>query len=148
MSLARGAGLAVLLLAGGCATQAAPTQAANPPASCPAGMAERSTLTAFFGRNGSRNGREFLRVPAEAWERFRRAELTPRFPAGSTILDAVGTWQGQTLAEPTKVVLLVVPSETQDAALQSLQAAIDIYRRDFQQQSVGILVTQACAAGF
>jgi hypothetical protein len=111
-------------------------------------MAERSTLTAFFGRNGRRDGREVLRVSATEWERFRLAQLTPRFPQGSTILDAVGTWQGQTLAEPTKLFLVVVPSETADAALPSLQAAIDTYRRDFQQQSVGILVTKACAAGF
>jgi Protein of unknown function (DUF3574) len=151
MTLARCATLTGLLLAGGCTINAGaprPAEAVVLPAPCPAGMTERSTLTAFFGRNARQDGREFLRVPEAEWERFRLAQLTPRFPRGSTILDAVGTWQGQALAEPTKVFFVTGPSETAEAALQSLRAAIDTYRRDFQQQSVGILATKACAAGF
>ena len=75
-------------------------------------------------------------TPAQ-WDNFLNKEVTPRFPDGLTVLDAKGQWknaQGKIGKEPTKVLILIHPDNaTED---QAIQALIDIYKKEFHQESV------------
>ena len=75
-------------------------------------------------------------TPAQ-WEGFLNQEVTPRFPDGLTVIDAKGQWknaQGTIGKEPTKVLILIHPDNAgEDKAIQAL---IDIYKKEFHQESV------------
>jgi hypothetical protein len=81
------------------------------------------------------------------WRVFVAEHVTPRFPGGFTVLDAVGQYrdrQGQVQAEATKILLIVHgPDARPRAAIQELR---DIYRRLFQQESVLLIESSAHAA--
>jgi hypothetical protein len=82
------------------------------------------------------------------WRTFVADEITPRFPDGFTVFDALGQYRGrdgQIVSEPTKVLLIVHRS---DARLRgSVQELRDLYRRLFQQESV-LLIESPAHAGF
>ena len=75
-------------------------------------------------------------TPAE-WQGFLDAEVTPRFPAGLTVLDASGQWrnaEGRVTAEPAKVLLLLHPPDPAlHARIEEIRA---IYKKRFGQESV------------
>lgn len=82
------------------------------------------------------------------WGWFAREQLTPRFPAGFTVSDGTGQWRdpttGRIAAEPTKIVLIVADTGSGFAArLKGLAAA---YQAAFHQESVGVVLTNGCAA--
>ncbi len=82
-----------------------------------------------------------------AWRRFLAAQITPRFPAGLTVLAGEGQWRGpdgRLRRERARIVLVVVP-ETPDlrARLDAVRAA---YRARFAQGSVGLVLSRACAS--
>ena len=85
--------------------------------------------------------------PSEAaFAGFLDASVTPRFPAGLTVLDAGGRWRapdGRLIQERSKLVLIVTP-DTPDA-VPRLQAIRDEYKARFHQQSVGLLLAPTCA---
>ena len=87
-------------------------------------------------------------VSEQAWARFVARELTPRFPDGLTITDAVGQWRnptsGRTVQEPTKQVEIVLPGKDDDEA--RLEAVVAAYKRDFSQHSVVVMVRTACVS--
>lgn len=87
-------------------------------------------------------------VSEQAWARFVARELTPRFPDGLTITDAVGQWRnptsGRAVQEPTKQVEIVLPGKDDDEA--RLEAVVAAYKRDFSQHSVVVIVRTACVA--
>lgn len=71
------------------------------------------------------------------WDAFLSKEVTPRFPDGLTVFDAKGQWknaQGTIGKEPTKVLILVHPDNPVED--QVIQALIDIYKKEFHQESV------------
>jgi Protein of unknown function (DUF3574) len=82
------------------------------------------------------------------WRSFVAEEITPRFPDGFTVFDALGQYRGrdgQIVSEPTKVLLIV---HGPDARLRgSVQELRDLYRRLFQQESV-LLIESPARAGF
>jgi hypothetical protein len=82
------------------------------------------------------------------WRTFVAEEITPRFPDGFTVFDALGQYRGrdgQIVSEPTKVLLIVHGA---DARLRgALQELRDLYRRRFQQESV-LLIESPARAGF
>jgi hypothetical protein len=128
---------ALLLLAiAGCAGSGAP--ALEP---LPGGQAWlRSEL--YFGRlkpDGS------VVTDAE-WRAFVVEHVTPRFPDGFTVVDAVGQYRtraGELKTEPTKILLVAHPPEARPrAAIQELR---DLYRRLFQQESVLLIESPARA---
>jgi hypothetical protein len=86
----------------------------------------------YFGTNSPKGP-----VTAKQWDSFLNSTVTPRFPDGLTVWDAKGQWRGKngTIGkEPTKVLLLVHPESPQtDRALQEI---IDIYKKEFEQESV------------
>jgi hypothetical protein len=76
-------------------------------------------------------------VTPDQWNDFLGKEVTPRFPDGLTAWDAKGQWkdvQGKIGKEPTKVLLLIHPDS--DAEDKAVQLIIDIYKREFHQESV------------
>lgn len=127
-------GMAVAVGLAGCATlEAAPV--------CPAGQEHLRTAQLFLGGQAGSAA-----VPEGEIRAFVDREVTPRFPAGVTVLDGGGQWRGaenQLIRQAQKVVLIVLPArgDTQ-SRLQAVRAA---YKAKFRQESV--VVTQAaCVA--
>ena len=82
------------------------------------------------------------------WRAFVTDEVAPRFPDGFTVLDALGQYRGrngQIIAEPTKILLVVHGPDARSRA--SVQELRDVYRRLFQQESV-LLIESPARAGF
>ncbi len=113
-------------------------------ASVPAcGPAERAGESAqlFFGRNiGASAG-----VDEAAFQNFVARVISPRFPAGMTILEAEGRWlsEGQVMTEAAKVVILAQAGAIDRPALSEIRAA---YRDQFSQEAVLQLVSPVCLA--
>jgi Protein of unknown function (DUF3574) len=98
----------------------------------------------FFSRNIM--GREPL-TDAE-WAEFAARTITPNFPDGFTVFDGEGQWRnprtGAIARDPTKILLVAVKREPDLQA--RLSAVIDAYKARFQQQSVGVITRDSCAA--
>jgi hypothetical protein len=130
-----------LLLAGllaGCA--AAPPPSLCSPAETQAGCAVATQL--FFGLSRPDGG-----VVSEAeWREFLADTVTPRFPAGFTILAAEGQWRADDTAalmrESSRVLLIVHQAGADDAAIAAL---IGTYKARFRQDSVLRLDSKAIA---
>ena len=98
----------------------------------------------MFGRKiGDRIG-----VSNAAWARFVDREITPRFPDGLTVIDALGQWRDparkRILREPSKLVQIVLPGKDEDQ--QHLDEIAASYKARFRQQSVATIVRPACVA--
>jgi hypothetical protein len=98
----------------------------------------------YFGR-GVKGGPP---VSNADWDSFVDLVVAREFPDGFTVLDAEGGWRdsalNKTVREPSKV-LIVAAAPSADLAAK-LQAVSDAYRREFHQESVGIVITQSCGA--
>lgn len=98
----------------------------------------------MFGRNiGGRLG-----VSDSRFAQFLEREIVPRFPDGLTVVDATGRWRDaktrRLVREPSKMVTVIV---AQDAALQEkIEAIAGAYKRLFRQDSVGVVIRQACVS--
>ena len=112
---------------------------------CPiAGQAPMLVVQMFFGQNIA--GKKTI-SPA-AWQAFHRTEVTPKFPDGFTVFDAYGQWRDTATSridrERSKVVEIATPDTPEKRTkIRDLAAT---YRRQFRQQSVGIVTTPGCAA--
>ena len=112
---------------------------------CPiAGQNPMLVVQMFFGQNIA--GKKTI-SPA-AWQAFLRTEVTPKFPDGFTVFDAYGQWRDTATSridrERSKVVEIATPDTPEiRTKIQDLAAT---YRRQFRQQSVGIVTTLGCAA--
>jgi Protein of unknown function (DUF3574) len=112
---------------------------------CPiAGQTPMLIVQMFFGQNiaGKKN------ITPAAWHGFLRMQVTPRFPDGFTVFDAYGQWRDTATSridrERSKVVEIATP-ETPDVVTK-IQELAATYRKQFRQQSVGIVTTPGCAA--
>src|SRR5581483_8036748 len=96
----------------------------------------------MFGRNiGGKLG-----VTERRWTKFLESEIVPRFPDGLTVVDAAGQWRdartGRLIREPSKMVTVI---GAQEAGFQGkLDAIVAEYKRRFRQDSVGVVIRQAC----
>jgi hypothetical protein len=111
---------------------------------CHGALQARQVAELMFGRDiGSHLG-----VSESTWVGFVAREITPRFPDGLTITDAIGQWRnrasGVIAREPSKHVEIVLPGQTDDEA--RLDAIIAAYKRQFHQQSVGLILRDACVS--
>jgi len=110
--------------------------------SCPAGTSAATQSELFFGRSRA-NGEV---IGASEWQGFADAEIATRFPDGYSVVDAQGAWKderGKTVQEPSKV-LIVIGKKADDGA--KFSAIRDAYKRQFQQQSVLLVQSPACAS--
>jgi len=98
----------------------------------------------MFGRNiGGQLG-----VSEELWSDFVAKEITPRFPDGLTVDDAVGQWRdlatNKIVKEPSKDVQLIVPAGAE--VKEKIDAIVAAYKQRFQQQAVGVVMRPACVS--
>ncbi len=98
----------------------------------------------MFGRNiGGQLG-----VSEELWSDFVAKEITPRFPDGLTVDDAVGQWRdlatNKIVKEPSKDVQLIVPASAE--VKEKIDAIVAAYKQRFQQQAVGVVMRPACVS--
>jgi hypothetical protein len=118
--------------------------AQSPALSCHGTQRPKEIAELLFGRDiGNRLG-----VSEAEWAHFVAREMTPRFPDGLTIMDAIGQWRdrdsGRIVRERSKHVEIVLPGNDDDQA--RLGAIVGAYKRLFRQQSVGLIVRPACVA--
>jgi Protein of unknown function (DUF3574) len=121
-------------------TQAAQAQAL----SCHGTQQARQVAELLFGRDIGHK----LGVSEHAWARFVAREITPRFPDGFTVTETSGQWHdganGTIVHEPAKRVEIVLPGAADDDS--RLDAVVSIYKRQFHQQSVAVIVRPACVS--
>lgn len=76
-------------------------------------------------------------VSATEWQEFMNQEVTPRFPAGLTVLESSGQWRnlrGGIDREPSKVLILVhARDRATEAQVDSIRKA---YCARFEQEAV------------
>ena len=86
-------------------------------------------------------------VSQAEWLDFLEREVTPRFPAGLTVLSGLGQWQGEdgrTVREQSKVLTVWhEPSERSDGDIEAIRAA---YRQRFDQESVLRVESVSCVS--
>lgn len=88
----------------------------------------------YFGRN---RPEPYAEVSDAEFADFLRAIVTPRFPDGLTVLNAVGQFRGSnrvTIREKTKLLILIHSNSQEDK--REIQEIIDKYKKRFQQESV------------
>jgi len=83
-------------------------------------------------------------VTEQQWADFVAAEITPHFPQGLTINDAVGQWRDPDKNTIVKNVTIVVPQN--EPVEQKIAAIVAAYKQRFQQQSVGVVMRAACVS--
>ena len=111
---------------------------------CPNG-GYRETAELVFGRV-SPNGRGG--VSEAEFARFVDGEVSPRFPQGTTVIDAQGRWAppaGSMIRTPAKMVVIVLPGNADDS--KKLEAVRLAYKTRFHQPSV-LLVTHGDCISF
>lgn len=118
--------------------------AQTPSLSCPGAFKPENVVELLFGRDiGNRVG-----VSEADFSRFVAREITPRFPDGLTITDAIGQWRdrdtGKTVREPSKQVEIALPGNDDDAT--RIDAIVAAYKRNFRQQAVGVILRPACVS--
>jgi hypothetical protein len=114
------------------------------PPSCHGTQQPKQIAELLFGRDiGNHVG-----VSEADFGRFVAREMTPRFPDGLTVTDALGQWRdrdsGRIVREPSKHVEIVLPGNADDE--DRLDAIATAYKRAYHQQSVGIIVRTACVS--
>lgn len=115
-------------------------------ADCPGGLPGDPGVTVqlFFGRSIKGGGT----VDAAAWQEFLGGVVTPRFPAGLTVLEGTGQWQqratGRVVSENSTIVLIVTEPSAEN--WRKFGEIREEYRKRFSQESVGLVVNQSCAS--
>jgi hypothetical protein len=118
--------------------------AAAQPLACSVPLKPQQVAELLLGRKiGDRLG-----VSETQFLNFLDREITPRFPDGLTVYDARGQYRdserNRIVREPSKVVMIVLPGKEEDMA--RLTEIADAYKKRFRQQSVGIVLRQACVS--
>ena len=112
--------------------------------SCSAPLKPQQVAELLLGRKiGDRLG-----VSETQFLNFLDREITPRFPDGLTVYDARGQYRdserNRIVREPSKVVMIVLPGGPED--MTRLNEIAEAYKKRFKQQSVGIVLRQACVS--
>jgi hypothetical protein len=125
----------VLVTLGAVAACAAPPAAVAPKPStaCEARDTALVRDVLYFGRNRPSGGE----VADADWERFLDEVVTPRFPAGLTVVEARGRWRGRSgtvESERTEVVTLLHAADS--ASQRAIEEIAMEYKRRFDQEAV------------
>lgn len=110
---------------------------------CPEGSERYAEYQLFFGRSTSDGGE----VTGEQWAAFLADTVTPRFPAGLTVLDGAGQWRddsGTVQRERSKVLWIL--AALGDETLRLIDEISAEYERRFNQDSVLRIHATACAS--
>jgi hypothetical protein len=134
------AGLLGVALLAACASNPVPAGVSS--ASCVVGDTALVREVVYFGRNRPEGGT----VSDADWRQFLDEAFTPRFPAGLTVVEATGQWQGQSgVVEQEKSEVVTVLHSGSEAALTALAEVIGEYKRRFHQEAVLRERTPTCA---
>ena len=115
----------------GCAGRAPPSTTPSP--SCAIGDTALVRDVLYFGRNRPGGGA----VTDEEWQAFLDQVLTPRFPAGLTVVAATGQWKGKSgLVEQERSEVVTVFHSGDEAARRAVMEVVVEYKRRFQQEAV------------
>ena len=111
---------------------------------CSSDLAPMTKAELFFGLSIKGGGSEALEVSEADWQRFVDAEITPRFPEGLTVEDALGQWKGANgpIHERAKHLIIVLP-RTEGAKLDAIRTA---YKNRFHQESVLLIQSNVCGS--
>jgi hypothetical protein len=81
------------------------------------------------------------------WRDFLAREVTPRFPDGLTVYETTGQWRDPArnaiVREKSRVLRIIVPA---DAPRDKIEAVAEVYKKQFAQKSVGIVMRPACVS--
>ena len=125
----------------------APTPAPVPPApapapACEAGDAAMVRDVVYFGRNRPDGGT----VTDAEWRGFLDSVVTPRFPAGLTVVSATGQWRGASGAvERERAEVLTLLHDGSAEARAGVAEVVAEYKRRFRQEAVLRERVPACA---
>ena len=116
---------------------------AEPPCRAPA-LQPLIVTELFFGRDIV--GRQSL--TDSEWSDFVASTVAREFPDGFTVIDGEGQWLDPHLHAPVRErSKILIASVARDGDLSSRIARIsDAYRTEFRQESVGVLIYNACGS--
>ena len=87
----------------------------------------------YFGRNRPDGGI----VSDDEWQRFLDEVVTPRFPAGLTVLSASGQWRGEKgTVERERAQVLTVLHSGDEASRRAVAEVAAEYKQRFAQEAV------------
>jgi Protein of unknown function (DUF3574) len=130
--------LAAVLALGACLSPPGPS---GVPA-CNAPLKPALQVDLYFGRTTD-TGRE---ITEAEWAAFVAEEVTPRFPAGLSVLDVAGQYRepsGRIERERTKLLVVVVFDAPAHRA--KVQAIVETYSRHYGQHEVFRVEHAVCA---
>jgi hypothetical protein len=86
-------------------------------------------------------------ITDDEWELFVDAEVTPRFPAGLTVLRGPGQWQersGAVSREDSRILVIwYEPKSQHDTGIEAIRSA---YKTRFDQESVMRVEGSSCVS--
>jgi len=113
---------------------ASPDQAKR---ACTAAATPHVRTTLYFGLSQPTGDAVPSPITEAEWDAFLRDHVTPRFPAGLTVLEATGQWREATgvITHERSKVLTLLHQDTPEAR-NTLADLVGIYKRTFHQESV------------
>ena len=115
--------------------------ATPPPSACVAPLKPATEVDLYFGRSTPTG-----EVSDAKWAQFLTSEITPRFPAGLSVIDVAGQYRdpsGHIGREKSKRVVLLVFDAPAHAA--KVKEIVDTYKKRYAQHSVLHTERMACA---
>jgi hypothetical protein len=138
----RGVVLAGMLLTAGCAAGSGPASVAPAAVACEAGDTALVRDVIYFGRNRPDGGA----VSDAEWQGFLDEVVTPRFPAGLTVVAAAGQWRGASGAvERERAEVLTLLHDGSAASRGAVAELVAEYKRRFRQEAVLRERVRTCA---
>jgi hypothetical protein len=97
-----------------------------------AGCSQHVQARLFFGLDGPEGA-----IDDREWDAFVERVVTPRFPAGLTILEATGQWQGRDkrVNRESSRVVEIIHEESRDSERRVTEIAAE-YKKRYRQESV------------
>lgn len=125
--------LAAGLFTAACGGRGAPASAAPVAVACEVGDTALVRDVVYFGRNRPDGG-----VVSDAeWRGFLDEVVTPRFPAGLTVVAAAGQWRGASGAvERERAEVLTVLHAGDGTSRAAVAEVVAEYKRRFRQEAV------------
>ena len=109
---------------------------------CSASLSRMMEAQVFFGDNIGGG----VVVTADQWQEFMDSEVTPRFPAGFTVVATAGQWRradgGITRESSHELVIVFARTVAEENKLNDIRSA---YMRRFMQESVLLAEAPVCA---
>jgi Protein of unknown function (DUF3574) len=141
--------LAVLIGSPACAPAVTPTADPTPAEApltagihCDPGDTAMVRDVVYFGRNRPDGGT----VSDAEWEAYLDSVVTPRFPAGFTVVEAEGHWRGERgVVERERTEVLTLLHSGDQASRDAVRALTEEYIRRFHQEAVLRERLAACA---